>query len=79
MTHGQSQGDYARIGPLWVKSGNGITPRVMSVLPLKADIRLREWHVRLVPEADIIDEGRGMLFYRSVARLPVADMVCQSA
>jgi hypothetical protein len=26
---------------------------VMSVLPLKADIRQREWHVRLVPLADI--------------------------
>jgi hypothetical protein len=25
----------------------------MSVLPLKADIRQREWHVRYVPEADI--------------------------
>jgi hypothetical protein len=28
-------------------------PRVMSVLPLKADIRQREWHVRYVPEADL--------------------------
>ena len=27
--------------------------RVMSVLPLKADIRQREWHVRLVPIADV--------------------------
>ena len=27
--------------------------RVMSVLPLKADIRQREWHVRYVPLADI--------------------------
>ena len=27
--------------------------RVMSVLPLKADIRQREWHVRYVPKADI--------------------------
>ena len=27
--------------------------RVMSVLPLKADICQREWHVRLVPEADV--------------------------
>jgi hypothetical protein len=26
---------------------------VMSVLPLKADIRQREWHVRYVPIADI--------------------------
>jgi hypothetical protein len=25
----------------------------MSVLPLKADIRQREWHVRYVPEADV--------------------------
>jgi hypothetical protein len=25
----------------------------MSVLPLKADIRQREWHVRYVPDADI--------------------------
>jgi hypothetical protein len=25
----------------------------MSVLPLKADIRQREWHVRFVPQADI--------------------------
>jgi hypothetical protein len=25
----------------------------MSALPLKADIRQREWHVRYVPEADI--------------------------
>jgi hypothetical protein len=28
--------------------------RVMSVLPLKADIRQREWHVRYVPLADIL-------------------------
>ena len=27
--------------------------RVMSVIPLKADIHQREWHVRLVPLADI--------------------------
>jgi hypothetical protein len=27
--------------------------RVMSVLPLKADIRQREWHVRYVPIADM--------------------------
>jgi hypothetical protein len=27
--------------------------RVMSVLPLKTDIRQREWHVRYVPEADL--------------------------
>ena len=27
--------------------------RVMSVLPLKADIRQREWHVRYVPLADM--------------------------
>jgi hypothetical protein len=27
--------------------------RVMSVLPLKADIRQREWHVRYVPATDI--------------------------
>ena len=27
--------------------------RVMSVIPLKADIRYREWHVRCVPLADI--------------------------
>ena len=27
--------------------------RVMSVLPLKADIRQRERHVRFVPEADV--------------------------
>jgi hypothetical protein len=26
---------------------------VMSVIPLKADIHQREWHVRYVPEADI--------------------------
>jgi hypothetical protein len=26
--------------------------RVMSVIPLKADIRQREWHVRNVPLAD---------------------------
>jgi len=26
--------------------------RVMSVLPLKADIRQREWHVRYVPSAE---------------------------
>jgi hypothetical protein len=25
----------------------------MSVIPLKADIRQREWHVRYVPEADM--------------------------
>ena len=27
--------------------------RAMSALPLKADIRQREWHVRYVPLADI--------------------------
>ena len=27
--------------------------RVVSVLPLKADIRQHEWHVRFVPKADI--------------------------
>jgi hypothetical protein len=27
----------------------------MSVLPLKADIRHREWHVRYVPIADIVN------------------------
>jgi hypothetical protein len=27
--------------------------RVMSVIPLKADIHQREWHVRYVPEADM--------------------------
>ena len=27
--------------------------RVMSILPLKADIRQLEWQVRYVPEADI--------------------------
>ena len=27
--------------------------RVMSVIPLKADIRQREWHVRYVPLADL--------------------------
>jgi len=33
----------------------------MSVLPLKADMRQREWHVRLVPLAEIdltMDRGR---------------------
>jgi hypothetical protein len=39
--------------PLWVISGNGATPGVMSVLPLKADIRQREWRVRFVPQGDI--------------------------
>jgi hypothetical protein len=27
--------------------------RVMSVLPLKSDMRQREWHVRYVPTTDI--------------------------
>jgi hypothetical protein len=27
--------------------------RVMSLLPLKADIRQREWHVRYVPKPDL--------------------------
>ena len=27
--------------------------RVMSVIPLKADIHPREWHVCLVPKADL--------------------------
>jgi hypothetical protein len=31
--------------------------RVMSVLPLKADIRQREWHVRYVPLADLLQRG----------------------
>jgi hypothetical protein len=30
--------------------------RVMSVLPLKADMRQRQWHVRLVPQAEIAAE-----------------------
>jgi hypothetical protein len=30
----------------------------MSVLPLKADIRQREWHVRKVPEADMAEAAR---------------------
>src|SRR4026209_1476852 len=30
-----------------------VTRPVMSVLPLKTDIRQREWHVRYVPLADI--------------------------
>ena len=34
-------------------SALGHNARVMSDLPLKADIRQREWHVRFVPEADI--------------------------
>jgi hypothetical protein len=29
----------------------------MSVLPLKADIRQREWHVRYMPEADMLVVG----------------------
>ena len=29
---------------------------IMSVIPLKADIHQREWHVRLVPEADIAQQ-----------------------
>jgi hypothetical protein len=29
----------------------------MSVLPLKADIRQREWHVRYVPIADIAQQA----------------------
>ena len=33
--------------------------RVMSVLPLKTDVRQREWHVRLVPLADIVFRGKG--------------------
>ena len=30
-----------------------VSRHVMSVLPLKADIRQRDWHVRFVPKADI--------------------------
>jgi hypothetical protein len=41
--------------------------RVMSVLPLKADIRQREWHVRYVPEADIT---RGPAIHLELARSP---------
>jgi hypothetical protein len=32
--------------------------RVMSVLPLKADIRQREWHVRYVPISEVLDVTR---------------------
>ena len=39
--------------PLWVISGNGVTPASCPFFPLKADIRQREWHVRNVPIADI--------------------------
>ena len=35
--------------PLWVMSRHHVTVCVMSVIPLKADIRRREWHVRYVP------------------------------
>jgi hypothetical protein len=38
----------------------------MSVLPLKADIRLHEWHVRYVPIADIQHKA-------SIGAEPVAD------
>ena len=32
--------------------------RVMSIIPLKADIRQHEWHVRLVPGTDITKAER---------------------
>ena len=35
--------------------------RVMSVIPLKADIRQREWHVRYVPLGDIAQQGAAAL------------------
>jgi hypothetical protein len=44
----------------------------MSVLPLKADIRQREWHVRYVPEADIAIEPRRVRASRQ-AKLGVLD------
>jgi len=34
-------------------SRHRVTSGVMSVIPLKADIHQREWHVRLVPEAEV--------------------------
>ena len=40
--------------PLWVHEQTSRNVRVMSFLPLKADIRQREWHVRYVPTADIV-------------------------
>jgi hypothetical protein len=36
--------------------------RVMSVLPLKADIRQHEWHFRLVPKADIRQRSEYVCF-----------------
>jgi len=36
----------------------------MSVIPLKADIRQREWHVRYVPLTDIRLEYRNKIGYR---------------
>ena len=43
---------HVRLGSL----AEMVSRRVMSVLPLKADIRQREWHVRYVPTADITNK-----------------------
>ena len=67
LSGGRSQGDHtATLGfgaHAWIKPGTQMSAsgheqtsrhvRVMSVIPLKADIRQRGLHVRLVPEADI--------------------------
>ena len=45
--------------------------RVMSVLPLKADIRRRDWHVRFVPLADIAFLGEMRLGDRGLKGMRV--------
>ena len=45
--------DRPVLDPLRVHKRKWYHARAMSVLPLKADIRQREWHVRYVPQADI--------------------------
>ena len=52
-------GDFSQIDalglecPLWVKSGHRSTSAQCPLLPPKADIHQRDWHVRFVPKADI--------------------------
>jgi hypothetical protein len=42
-------------GSAWVMSSHGVTPRVMSDLPLKTDIRERELQVRCFGEPSVRD------------------------
>src|SRR5262249_33218446 len=47
------EGGMSRPCPLRVKSGKAQNEQMLSAVPPKADIDLRDAHVRFVPEADL--------------------------